>query len=172
MGIMICMGGLPGSGKTKMVKEFCNQHRDFLYFNPDEYYARINGDECIRDNAFEVWHSLFRDVYTAQRNGRNVVIDTDNLTYAQRNQWVEWFPYFSKHILCFIEEEIDVCIERVNQRRRTIPAEVMEQKALKMEYPWPFGETYTKDRQEWDEIYRICNISDGSTMIIKYLKEK
>ena len=37
--------------------------------------------------------------HIAEKNFNNVLIDSDNLTYAQRNQWIEWFPYFDEHIL-------------------------------------------------------------------------
>ena len=45
MSIMICLAGLPGVGKTTWATEFLRGHPDYLYFSPDAYYERINGDE-------------------------------------------------------------------------------------------------------------------------------
>ena len=44
MSIMVCLAGLPGVGKTTWAQEFLKKHPDFLYFSPDLYYERINGD--------------------------------------------------------------------------------------------------------------------------------
>ena len=105
MSTMICLSGMPGSGKTTWAAEFLKKHPDFLYFSPDSYYERINGDECDRTDTFEIWMAMFRDIHIAEKNFNNVLIDSDNLTYAQRNQWIEWFPYFDEHILLFLEED-------------------------------------------------------------------
>ena len=150
MSIMICLAGLPGVGKTTWAEHFLKDHPDFVCFSPDAYYERINGDDRIRDNTFEIWISMFRDIHTAEMCGRNVLIDSDNLTYAQRNQWIEWFPGFDKHILMFIEEDFYTCLDRVSKRRRTIPVEVMREKFLKWENPLE-----NSDPIDWDSVCQI-----------------
>ena len=150
MSIMICLAGMPGSGKTTWAKEFLKRHPDYLYFSPDAYYERINGDDRKRDHAFEIWMAMFRDIHTAELNGDNVIIDSDNLTYAQRNQWVEWFPGFDSRFLLYLEEDFDTCVERVFQRRRTIPELIMREKWYKWENPEEAG-----DAREWDWVQKI-----------------
>ena len=134
MANMICLAGIPGVGKTTWAENFLLHHPDYHYFSPDAYYGRLNGDDRIRKNTFEVWMAMFRDINTAMKNGHNVLIDSDNLTYAQRTQWIEWFPEFN-HILVFFEENFMTCFNRVSQRRRTIPIEVMSAKWKKWERP-------------------------------------
>ena len=153
MGIMICLAGLPGSGKTTWAMNYLVDHPNILYFSPDAYYERINGDECNRTNAFEVWMAMFRDIHIAEQNGQSVLIDSDNLTYAQRNQWIEWFPDFDQHLLFFFEEPFEDCYNRMLQRRRTIPEEVMEKKYLKWQSP--LDKEKTQDYLEWDMILQI-----------------
>ena len=150
MSIMICLAGLPGVGKTTWAAEFLKKHSDFLYFSPDSYYERINGDECDRSDTFEIWMAMFRDIHIAEKNGYNVLIDSDNLTYAQRNQWIEWFPYFNEHILLFLEEDYNTCFDRVSKRRRTIPEIIMREKWYKWENPEEAG-----DAREWDWVTKI-----------------
>ena len=142
MAKMICLCGISGSGKTTWAKGFMAKHPDWLYFNPDEYYARINGDECDRRNVFEVWHSLFRDVHTAVLNNKNVLIDSNNLTFHQRMQWIEWFPEFEDFILIYFEEVFNICLERVNNRIRTIPRHKMIKQHL----------CYQRPKTEFDEV--------------------
>ena len=150
MGIMVCLAGMPGVGKTTWAKEFMKRHPDYLYFSPDAYYERINGDDTKRDHTFEIWMAMFRDIHTAEMNGDNILIDSDNLTYAQRNQWIEWFPNFDNYFLLYMEEEFDVCMERISKRRRTIPEIVMREKWYKWENPEEAG-----DAMEWDWINKV-----------------
>ena len=161
MSTMICLSGMPGSGKTTWAAEFLKKHPDFLYFSPDLYYERINGDECDRTNTFEIWMAMFRDIHIAEKNFNNVLIDSDNLTYAQRNQWIEWFPYFDEHILLFFEEDYNTCFDRVSKRRRTIPEIIMREKMYKWENPLEAG-----DCAEWDRVYQISSDEDNITTCV------
>lgn len=154
MSTMICLAGLPGSGKTTWAKEFLKTHPDFLYFSPDTYYERLNGDDCDRRNTFEIWMAMFRDVHIAELNGSNVIIDSDNLTYGQRNQWIEWFPDFDQHVLFYFDEPIEDCVKRMMQRRRKIPIKIMREKAAKWQNPY-FN---VDDQVEWDSIRQILYI--------------
>ena len=161
MSKLICLAGLPGVGKTTWATEFLKKHPDFLYFSPDSYYERINGDECDRTDTFEIWMAMFRDIHIAEKNGYNVLIDSDNLTYAQRNQWIEWFPYFDEHILLFLEEDYNTCFDRVSKRRRTIPEIIMREKMYKWENPLEAG-----DCAEWDRVYQIGSDEDNITTCV------
>ena len=161
MSTMICLSGMPGSGKTTWAAEFLKKHPDFLYFSPDSYYERINGDECDRTDTFEIWMAMFRDIHIAEKNFNNVLIDSDNLTYAQRNQWIEWFPYFDEHILLFLEEDYNTYFDRVSKRRRTIPEIIMREKMYKWENPLEAG-----DCAEWDRVYQISSDEDNITTCI------
>lgn len=161
MSKLICLAGLPGVGKTTWATEFLKKRPDFLYFSPDSYYERINGDECDRTDTFEIWMAMFRDIHIAEKNFNNVLIDSDNLTYAQRNQWIEWFPYFDEHILLFLEEDYNTCFDRVSKRRRAIPEIIMREKMYKWENPLEAG-----DCAEWDRVYQISSDEDNITTCI------
>ena len=162
MSKLICLAGLPGAGKTTWAQNFIKDHPNFLYISPDCYYERINGDDLIRDHSFEIWMAMFRDVHTAELAGRDVLVDSDNLTYAQRNQWIEWFPNFDVHLLLFIEEDFNVCMDRVNKRRRTIPEVTMREKMYKWENPLEAG-----DCAEWDRVCQICSDKNKKTVYVE-----
>ena len=162
MNTMICLAGLPGSGKTTWAQEFLKTNPDFLYFSPDVYYERINGDDRIRKNTFEVWMTMFQEIHQAELAGCNVLIDSDNLTYAQRNQWIEWFPGFDSRYLFYMAPDFSVCLDRVSKRRRTIPEDVMRKKALKWQNP-----VDSKDESEWDGIFEICGVNNEKLIVRK-----
>lgn len=152
MGTMYCMCGLPGSGKTHFAKDFIKANKNVLYFSPDEYYEKINGDSRDRSNTFQIWHTMFQDIHDAAVSDKDVLIDSDNLTFAQRMQWVEWFPEFSNRILFYLELPFGECYLNVLNRTRTIPLKTMEEKAQKWENP-----SLGRDRENWDNIYRITS---------------
>ena len=154
MAKMICLCGISGSGKTTWAKQFMSCHSDWLYFNPDEYYARINGDECDRRNIFEVWHSLFRDIHTAAINNRNVLIDSNNLTFHQRMQWIEWFPEFEeKALLIFDDCDFSICCKRVENRKRTISYANLNKQFNNFENPFYSDSPYmAKEKKYWNLI--------------------
>lgn len=162
MSKLICLAGLPGAGKTTWAQKFMETNPGFLYISPDAYYERINGDDRDRSHSFEIWMAMFRDIHIAETNGRDVLIDSDNLTYAQRNQWIEWFPDFDDHLLLFIEEDFNICMDRVSKRRRTIPEAIMREKILKWENPFEAG-----DCAEWDRVYQIYSNKNKKTIYIE-----
>ena len=145
---MICLAGMPGVGKTTWANKFLENHPDYHYFSPDLYYERINGDDTIRANTFEVWMAMFRDINTAMKQGKNVLVDSDNLTFHQRTQWIEWFPEF-QHILVFFEASWDTCYNQMKQRRRQLSYNTMLAKWDRWERP-----TRELDGKFWDHIYR------------------
>ena len=145
---MICLAGMPGVGKTTWAKNFLTHHSDYLYFSPDLYYERINGDDTIRANTFEVWMAMFRDINIAMKAGKNVLIDSDNLTFHQRMQWIEWFPDFD-HFLVFFEANWDVCWNQMMQRRRKLTYGQMIERWGRWERP-----TAELDGKFWRGIYR------------------
>ena len=94
---------------------------------------------------------MFCDIHTAELAGRDVLIDSDNLTYAQRNQWIEWFPEFNQRELFYFDEPLEDCVKRMMQRRRKIPIKIMKEKAAKWQNPY-FN---VDDWAEWDNIRQI-----------------
>lgn len=121
---MICLCGSPGSGKTTWAKKFIVAHPDFLYFSPDVYYELINGDEKIREHKELVWEVMCKDIKQAEIEGKNVIVDADNSTVEDRNYWIQRFPSFEKKLF-YILQPLDVCLERVRHRRRTIPEDFL-----------------------------------------------
>jgi hypothetical protein len=92
--------------------------------------------------------AMFRDINTAMKSGYNVLIDSDNLTFHQRTQWLEWFPDFT-HVLVFFEAPWDTCYSQMQKRRRKLPYSAMITKWEKWERP-----TAEKDGKFWKHIYR------------------
>lgn len=152
MANMYLLSGGSGAGKTTFSKEFAEKN-GLLRLGIDDFYAKINGDECKHYNTFDVWIEYFKAIHEAEVNGIDCVLDTNALTWHQRMQFVEWFPTFKKHII-FIDAKHDLRKKNNRSRKRQIPDDVMDKMAAEMEIPSPGLDT------EWDTIVHIKNIDN------------
>ena len=144
---LVC--GISGGGKTTLSKEILEKN-DIHFIDVDSYYAEINGDECIRDNTFEVWHKLFRDVHELEEKGIDILFTSNALTINQRNQLVEWFPKFRHHLI-WVVSPWEQCVEGNEKRRRHVPIDQLENQWQRMEFP-------NANEKGWDTITHITNI--------------
>ena len=135
MAKMYLMCGCSGAGKTTFSKAFAKKN-NVKYFGIDDYYALVNGDECIRDNSFEVWIEFYKAIHNAEVNNEDCIIDTNNLTVGHRTQFLEWFPTFEHHII-FIDADGDLRKKNNLSRKRHVPDDVMDRMAQQLEIPLP-----------------------------------
>lgn len=150
MARMYLMCGLSGSGKTTYAKKFAKEN-NLLYLGVDEFYAKVNGDECIHENTFEVWIEYFKAIHEAEVNNIDCIIDTNAITNCHREQFLEWFPTFEHHIiLVYACEELRYANN--SARRRVIPEHVMKKMYENFEHPLCNWET-----KKWKSIKIIYN---------------
>lgn len=138
MSKMVLVCGMSGSGKTTFAQDYAIKNK-LKYYNPDDYYADYNGDECCRDNFFEVWMNLWRDIHDSEMSNEDILVDTNSLTVAQRTQFLEWFPSF-KHEMIWMYARKTRCFWNNKHRKRVIPDEAMEKLWDKLEPPSKFEE--------------------------------
>lgn len=157
---LVC--GISGGGKTTLSNRIIQTNDNIRIYDVDEYYARINGDECNRSNFFEVWMALWRDLHESEMKGENVLLTTNALTVHQRNQFVEWFPTFKHHML-WVTAPQEKCIEGNNKRRRSIPIDKLIHDWERMEFP-------NSNEKGWDTITQVTNCWNFNNYIIFNLK--
>lgn len=158
---LVC--GISGGGKTTLSKKIMelNPHID-VALDPDEYYAKINGDERIRDNMYDVWEALKRDIHNYEMAGKNVLLTTNSLTYSQRREFIEYFPTF-KHHLIWVVSPWEKCVEGNKNRYRNVPIEKLKAQWQRMQFP-------NASEEDWDTICHITNCWDHENYIIFNLK--
>lgn len=157
---LVC--GISGGGKTTLSNKIKKLNPYLKVFDVDEYYAKINGDECIRDNFFDVWINLYEDIHKSELDNQDVIITTNALTVSQRMQFIEWFPTF-KHHLIWVTAPKHKCIEGNNSRKRTVPLDKLLAQWDRMEFP-------NANEKGWDTIAQITNCWDNENYIIFNLK--
>lgn len=140
MAKMVLVFGLSASGKTEFARNYAKKN-GYLYFNPDDFYALLNGDECIHENEFEVWMTLYRAIHMAEVQNKDIMVDTDAPTRAHRSQFIDWFPTFEHHLVYIFTNE-ELRWENNASRRRIIPKNEMERQLKRFE-------SFSKEEEEW-----------------------
>lgn len=160
MNTMILMCGPCGAGKTEFVERYFK--KGWTIFSPDDYYKKINGDECNRDNSFYIWIEMYKDIYKSMKNGESVIIDTNAPTETMREQFLDWFPEFSKYYLIEITADYQTCRQNNEQRYRKIPEKVLKELYLKH-----ISSYSDRSKYRWDRIFVFANIEGIYKLIFK-----
>lgn len=145
---LVC--GCSGSGKTTFAKRFAEDN-GLLYFGADEFYAKVNGSDCIHKNQFEVWQLLFSAIHQAETDQMSCLVDTNALLAAGRDELLNWFPEFDHHLI-YIEADEKLRMENNRKRVRRIPDDVMM--AMRTTVEPPVWNTLDK---RWLSLTRILN---------------
>lgn len=133
MAKMYLMCGCSGAGKTTFAKKFAKEH-DLKYLGIDNFYALVNGDECIHTNSFEVWIEFYKAIHEAEMNNIDVIIDTNAITRSHREQFIDWFPTFEHHLI-YVKATHELRKKNNKSRRRQVPDDVMDKMHSKMQIP-------------------------------------
>ena len=163
MSDFVLVAGISGGGKTHLSKKIYENNLNInVILDVDKYYEKINGDERIRDNMFDVWYTLYKDIHDYEVTNKNVLLTTNALTVSQRRQFVEWFPSFRHHML-WVTSPYEQCLIGNKKRHRQVPEEVLKKQWKSMEFP-------NANEDGWDTIAHITNCWDDKNYIIFDLK--
>ena len=159
MARMYLMCGLSGVGKTTYAKQFAADN-NLLYLGVDDFYAKVNGDECIHENSFEVWIEYFKAIHEAEVNDIDCIVDTNAITHCHREQFLEWFPTFEHHLI-FVQAGEELRYANNKKRRRVVPDNVMRKMYEDAELP-EYDMGYKEDSEDfrWKSILYVKNIDN------------
>ena len=133
MAKMYLMCGCSGAGKTTFSKKFAEDNK-LLYLGIDDFYAKVNGDECLHTNTFEVWIEFYKAIHEVEIKGLDCIIDTNAITRTHRAQFIEWFPTFEHHLI-YISADPELRKYNNKRRRRQVPDDVMDRMTAQLEKP-------------------------------------
>lgn len=156
--ILVC--GPSGVGKTTLAKELAEK-LCMTYLGADEFYEKVNGDECIHTNKFEVWMELFKAIHECEQSRANCIVDSNALSSSSRDEFINWFPGFHHHII-YIDADDSLRLWNNRSRRRQIPDDIMLGMRAKAEPPvWRMLD------RKWRSLIRIQNIDNHYRIIQK-----
>lgn len=143
------MCGISGSGKTTLSKKIAKEN-NIKRLGIDDFYAKINGDECKHNNKFNVWIAFFQEIQNTFLKGEDCIIDTNALVWHQRMQFIEWFPDFNHHLI-FIDAPFELQLKNNQNRKRKVPDVTMQNMLIKLQKP------NAELDKNWDSIICIKN---------------
>ena len=139
-GVVVLAIGLPGAGKSSWFKRHTitplssDLLRSLLFDNADE--------QRFQDLVFSNLRSMLRARLIAHRPINYV--DATNLSPQERQGWIKLAKDYSYEVQAvFFDVPVEVCIERNQRRRRSVPEDVMRRMASKLRPP-AFTEGFSK----------------------------
>lgn len=139
MGYLIVMVGLPGSGKSTIIKNWLKNY-SLKIFSSDNYRKIICGDESCQTRNQEVFTQLYKDLKESLKNGCNCVFDATNTTRKMRAKIFNQIQGIEnvKVIAYVMKTPIQTCIERDKNRERKVGEDVIYKFLKGYEFPQKF----------------------------------
>lgn len=167
MPMFYMMVGLPGSGKSFTAESIPNA----VVHSSDAIRAEVLGDENDQTQQDLVFQTLHKRVLQDLVDGKDVVYDATNINYKRRIGFLNRVRALHKHdlrtVCLFMATPYEVCLERNNNRERSVPESVIQRMYFKFDVPMM--------AEGWDEI-RIVGDEDRHDQIdsvfLKAIKRK
>lgn len=171
----VIMGiGIPGSGKTTILKSFADKY-SYTYISPDDLRKKITGDIGNQTKNKEIWEEAYRLVADELSRGNSVVFDA---TFVNKNER-ENFIRFAKDRGAlkvegiFLDVPFEIAKERNLERDRNVPEHAMDRMERNLrEFPPEitdgFDSIFTLDEEH---ILREVELQREDKVIHKEFKE-
>ena len=127
MGRVIVGIGIPGSGKTTVLRAYA-EDRGLTYISPDEIRAEISGDARIQSDMRLVWKTAYERMGSALKEGRDVVFDATQYKPEDRRDFTEKARQYgaAEIVGVFFDVPLVVAKERNARRERVVPEHALE----------------------------------------------
>lgn len=156
MPMFYMMVGLPGSGKSFTAESIPNA----VVHSSDAIRAEVLGNENDQTQQDLVFQTLHKRVLQDLVDGKDVVYDATNINYKRRIGFLDRVRALYKHdlrtVCLFMATPYEVCLERNNNRERSVPESVIQKMYFKFDVPMM--------AEGWDEI-RIVGDEDRHDQI-------
>lgn len=142
---MMC--GLVASGKSTKAKELASKYNAIIC-SSDELRFKMFGDVNCQDHNQELFAELHRRVKDHLRNGFNVIIDSTNINYKRRMEFLNQLKSIPCDKICVVmATPYEECLRRNAQRDRKVPEHVIERMYTSFNIPYWY--------EGWNDIFII-----------------
>lgn len=124
----VIMGiGVPGSGKTTILKTFAEKN-NYSYICPDDIRFELTGDHSNQTKNKEVWKIAYDRVGKELQSGNTVVFDATFVNEKQRKDFISYIKEEGAEKVqgVFLDVPIKIAKERNASRERVVPEYVMD----------------------------------------------
>lgn len=160
---LLCLRGLPGSGKTTYAKELAN--KGWVRVNKDDLRAMLNNSKFSKDNESYILALRDEIIISSLVQGKNVVVDDTNLDPKHLIAFDSIASEFlSDFEIRFFDVDLQECIRRNALREKPVPEKAIY--AMYERYLKPPQQVieYDEDKEEAiivDIDGTLAHISDG-----------
>jgi predicted kinase len=113
--------GLPGSGKTTVLREIEAEHA-VVYVCPDDIRLALLGDATNQEHNREVWAEAYRRIHAALDASGNVIVDATNAKLDERQDLIRHCRQKASHIVgVWVIAPYETCLRRNRERERRVP---------------------------------------------------
>ncbi|MDQ5949355.1 MAG: hypothetical protein QG589_481 [Patescibacteria group bacterium] len=119
--------GIPGSGKTTVLKEFARKNR-YGYVCPDDIREEMTGDSTDQSKNREVWEEAYKRLQKKLADGENVVFDATFAFPGARKQLINFARQNGAEKIqgIYLDVGLETAKERNNLRERKVPDFILE----------------------------------------------
>lgn len=143
------MVGIPGCGKSSYANSLGGE-----VFSSDKLREELWGSEETQGDNHELFSELQRRIRERLKFGATCVHDATNISAKKRASFLRELKGIDcKKICIFMATDIELCLERNEERGRSVPVEVIDRMYRQIEIP--------QYREGWDEIRVIQTRKDG-----------
>lgn len=125
----VIMGiGLPGSGKTTILKPFAERN-SCTYICPDDIRFELLGDASDQSKNKEVWQEAYKRTKDALCKGETVVLDATFANSFERKDFIRFVREHGARTVqgAFADVPLEIAGERNRTRERVVPDYAMEE---------------------------------------------
>ena len=119
--------GLPGAGKTTVLRNFA-AHHNYAYISIDQIRTELTGDIGDNMRTPEVWDLARQKTSDLIKNGETIVFDATFKRQHNRRDFITWLRREGVRQVqgLYISTPIEVARERNSLRERPAPDEIIE----------------------------------------------
>lgn len=161
--VLLCLRGLPASGKTTYAKELAN--KGWVRVNKDDLRAMLNNGKFSKENESYVLSLRDEIIISSLVQGKNVVVDDTNLDpkhlIAFESIAGEFMADFE---IRFFDVDLSECLQRNRNRPNPVPEKVIYQMYERYIKKPPAKVEYDDSKEECiivDIDGTLAHISDG-----------
>ncbi len=119
--------GLPGSGKTTVLKPFAKEY-SYTYICPDDIREEMTGDAADQSKNREVWNEAYARTSRALSEGKTIVFDA---TFVKGHERRDFISFVRKHGATKVQGvyaavPLEIAGQRNRQRERVVPESTMQ----------------------------------------------
>lgn len=131
---LILLIGLPGSGKSYLVKQIISQFPEIHLVSTDNIRAKLFGDETIQGPWLQIWAEIQHQFQQAVTQQQTLLYDATNAARKQRREIIQLAKDTGiTHITAlWLDTPLQLCLERNQQRQRNVPEEIILQMAVRL----------------------------------------